>query len=227
MTSSSDARTGEPVLRGAQAESVTAASFGVNLRRDVPVDAAAVGRVKEAARTAGYAEGWAQGRREATVAAQAARDQAHAAEQGRTAEALAGLQGAFGALDRVVDGLEQQTAGAVEEFQDLIVRYALEIAEGVLGRELTQPDGRGFDALRRAMTAAPASGPATVRLHPDDYRTLTDSAPGGDYNYEGRLIRLRPDPGLQPGDAVAEVGSASVDATIAAAMNRVREVLQQ
>ena len=47
MSSSPDNR---PVLRGAVASDATAASFGVDLRRNVPVDSAVVERAKEAAR---------------------------------------------------------------------------------------------------------------------------------------------------------------------------------
>ena len=75
MSSSPDDRA--PVLRGSVAESAAAARFAVDLRRDVPVDSAPVERAKQEARTAGYAEGWAQGQRaaaaEAVVAAERAR----------------------------------------------------------------------------------------------------------------------------------------------------------
>jgi flagellar assembly protein FliH len=39
-------------------------------------------------------------------------------------------------------------------------------------------------------------------------------------------VHLRPDPGLKPGDAVADTGTTTVDASIAAAVRRAREALR-
>jgi flagellar assembly protein FliH len=222
MSSSPDDR---PVLRGAVAKEATAASFGVDLRRGVPADSAPVERAKDAARTAGYAEGWAQGQRAAAVEAQAARQRAQASEQAHDSRRAAALAQSVNALGRAVTGLETQLMPTLAELQELVLAHAFELAEAIIGRELAEPDGRGADALRRAMATAPDQGDITVRLHPDDYRNLVGSATDADYNYQGRPVFLRPDPGLRPGDAVAETGSTTVDASIAAAVQRAREVL--
>jgi flagellar assembly protein FliH len=76
------------------------------------------------------------------------------------------------------------------------------------------------------MNAAPEHGRIVVSLHPDDYRNLVGTEPGGDYNYQGRPVHLRPEPALHPGDAVAETGTTTVDASIAAAVQRAREALR-
>jgi flagellar assembly protein FliH len=226
MSSSPDWRPGKPVLRGGDAQQAARpAAFGVDLRKGVPPDSAAVARVKEEARTAGYAEGWAQGQREAAVAAAAAADQAAAAEQAYAAERAAALQQAVGALARAAAGLDARTAATVEEIQDLVAGYAVELAEAILARELTAESTRGAEAVRRAMSQAPASGAATVSLHPDDYRLLAEAAPDGEFLVDGRAVRLRSDAALRPGDAVAEIGAMTVDATIAAAVARAREAL--
>jgi flagellar assembly protein FliH len=222
MSSSPDNR---PVLRGAVASDATAASFGVDLRRNVPVDSAVVERAKEAARTAGYAEGWAQGQRAAAVVAQAAQQRALAAEQAHDARRAAALAQAVNALGRAVTGLEAQLMPTLTELQELVLAHAFELAEAIVGRHLADAPDRGADALRRAMAAVPENGEVVVRLHPDDYRNLVGSASEADYNYQGHPIHLRPDPGLRPGDAMAETGSTTVDATIVAAVQRAREVL--
>jgi flagellar assembly protein FliH len=223
MSSLPDGR--PPVLRGDLASEATAASFGVDLRRTAPVDSAPVERAKEAARTAGYAEGWAQGQRAAALAAQAAQDQAAAAEQAYDARRAAALAQGINAIGRAAAGLENQLLPTLAELQELIISHALELAEAILGRELADPDGRGTDAVRRAVAASPDSGDITVRLNPDDYRNIMGSATDADYNYEGRPVHLRPDPGLRPGDAVAETGSTTVDASIGTALQRAREAL--
>jgi flagellar assembly protein FliH len=76
------------------------------------------------------------------------------------------------------------------------------------------------------MTVAPTHGEIVVNLHPDDYRNLVGAATGADYDYQGRPVHLRPDPALRPGDAVAETGSTTVDASLASAVQRAREALR-
>jgi flagellar assembly protein FliH len=76
------------------------------------------------------------------------------------------------------------------------------------------------------MTAAPEHGDVVVSMHPEDFRNLVGENSGEDFDFGGRKIVLRPDPGLSPGDAVAETGTATVDATIAAAVERAREALR-
>jgi flagellar assembly protein FliH len=224
MSSSPDDRA--PVLRGSVAESAAAARFAVDLRRDVPMDSAPVERAKQEARTAGYAEGWAQGQRAAAAEAAVAAERALALEQAHEQRRAAALAQAVNALGRAVTGLEAQLMPTMTELQEAVLAHAFELAEAILGRAVDDPEGRGADALRRAMNAAPEHGAIVVSLHPDDYRELVGAATEADYNYEGRPVHLRPDPALQPGDAVAETGTTTVDASIAAAVHRAREALR-
>jgi flagellar assembly protein FliH len=222
MSSSPEWRPGEPVLRGGAAEQVNAVSFGVDLRRGVPADSEAVAKAKEEARTAGFAAGWAQGQREAAVAAQAAHDQQATAEQRRAAQRAAATEQAIVALGRAAAGLEARTAATVEQIENLIAEYAVQLAEAIVGRELADPAHRGVDAIRRVLADAPTTSPVTVSLHPDDHAALDNA---GEYEVDGRTVRLRPSPAVRPGDAVAEVGAMTIDATVAAAVARVREAL--
>ena len=224
MSSSPEDRA--PVLRGSVAESAAAARFAVDLRRGVPVDSAPVERAKQEARTAGYAEGWAQGQRAAAAEAVVAAERARALEQAHEQRRAAALAQAVNALGRAVTGLEAQLMPTMTELQEAVLAHAFELAEAIVGRAVDDPDGRGADALRRAMNAAPEHGEIVVSLHPDDYRNLVGSATDADYNYGGRPVRLRPDPALRPGDAVAETGTTTVDASIAAAVQRAREALR-
>jgi flagellar assembly protein FliH len=223
MSSSPDRH---PVLRGPLADTATAAEFAVDLRHDVPVDAAAVERVKQQARTAGYAEGWAQGQREAAVAADVATGRARTAELAHDQRRTAALARAVNALGRAVTELENQLMPTFTELQGVLLTHAFELAEAIVGRSLDDPQRRGADALRRAMGAAQEPGNVTVSLHPSDYESLVGAAGESDFEHEGRRVSLRPDPTLQPGDAIAETGAATVDATIAAAVARAREALR-
>jgi flagellar assembly protein FliH len=224
MSSSPESR--NPVLRGTVAESAAAARFAVDLRNDGPIDSEAVDRAKQAARTAGYAEGWAQGQREAAVVAEQAVVRQHAAEQVHDQRRAASLAQAVNALGRAVTELETQLMPTFSELQEVLLAHAFELAEAIVGRALDDPQGRGADALRRAMTAAPEATRLVVHLHPEDFQNLVGASGESEFEYEGRRVTLRPDPTLRPGDAVAETGMATVDATIAGAVARAREALR-
>lgn len=215
-----------PFLRGTDADSASAARFAVDLRRETPPDSAVVERAKKAARTAGYAEGWAQGQRAAAQEAEVAKERARAVEQAHDQRRASALAQSVNALGRAVTNLETQLMPTMHELQEAVLAHAFELAEAIIGRALDDPEGRGADALRRAMNAAPDQGDIVVTLHPDDYRNLVGSATDADYNYQGRPVHLRPDPALRPGDAVAETGTTTVDASIAAAVLRAREALR-
>ncbi|MDY7084785.1 MAG: FliH/SctL family protein [Actinomycetota bacterium] len=215
-----------PVLRGSMAESASAARFAVDLRTGLPSDSGSLDRVKQQARTAGYAEGWAQGQREAAAAAQNAQARAAAAEQAHEQRRATALAQAVNALGRAVTEHENQLMPTFAELQEVLLAHAFELAEAIVGRSLEDPQGRTVGALRRAMAAAPEAGSMVVSLHPDDYHTLVGDAGETDFEYEGRRVSLRPDASLRPGDAVAETGMATVDATIAAAVDRAREALR-
>ncbi|MGK5679438.1 FliH/SctL family protein [Actinoplanes sp. URMC 104] len=223
---SSSPENSRSVLRGSSAESATTARFAVDLRTGLPADGDSLDRAKQQARTAGYAEGWAQGQREAAVAAQNAAARATAAEQAHEQRRATALVQAVNALGRAVTELENQLMPTFAELQDVLLAHAFELAEAIVGRTLDDPQGRTVDALRRAMAAAPETGALVVSLHPDDFHTLVGESGEADFEYEGRRVRLRPDPALRPGDAVAETGMATVDATIAAAVARAREALR-
>lgn len=223
---SSSPENGSPVLRGAVAESAAAARFGVDLRTGLPADGNSLDRAKQSARTAGYAEGWAQGQREAAAAAQNSAARAAATEQAFEQRRASALAQAVNALGRAVTEHENQLMPTLTELQEVLLAHAFELAEAIVGRSLDDPQGRTVSAVRRAMAATPEAGTLIVSLHPDDYHTLVGEAGEKEFDYEGRQVRLRPDEALRPGDAVAETGMATVDATIAAAVARAREALR-
>ncbi|MGX6607780.1 FliH/SctL family protein [Micromonosporaceae bacterium Da 78-11] len=224
MSSSPENR--NQVIRGAVAETAAAARFTVDLRHEAPIDSVPVERAKQEARTAGYAEGWAQGQREAAVEAQAAAARARIAEQAHDQRRAAALAQAINALGRAVTELENQLMPTFTELQEVLLAHAFELAEAIIGRTLDDPQGRGADALRRAMATAPEAGHLLVNLHPDDFHNLVGASGEADFEYEGRRVSLRPDATLRPGDATAETGTTTVDATVTAAVARAREALR-
>jgi len=225
MSSSPEPR--NPVIRGAVAEGAAAAKFARNLRGATSSESAeGIERALEQARTTGYAEGWAQGQRESAVAAEEAAARATLTEQAHDQRRAAALAQAVNALGRAVTALESQLMPTFAELQEVLLAHAFELAEAIVGRSLDDPQRRTADALRRAMAAAPESGQLVVSLSPEDYQTLVGADGTDDFDYEGRHVSLRPSAALRPGDAIAETGMTSVDATIASAVARAREALR-
>jgi len=182
-----------------------------------------VEKARASAVAAGYAEGWAQGVREAKAAAEVAEARARATEDQHARDRAAALEQAVGAVLAAADQLAQKAVPVLADLEDIVVRGAVQLAEALLGRALAESTEPGLDALRRAMALAPDGGTPTVRLHPADLATL--SAPDGEYAIGGRTVILRADPALSPGDAIAEQGATTVDARLSTALDRVRAEL--
>lgn len=176
-------------------------------------------RTHEAARAQGYAAGWAEGRRVALADAQAAEAERIVRHEADHAEDLARQRQALAALAAATDRLTHTLHRLADELSGEAVELALRIAEAVVGREVELAVDPGADALRRAMTEVPPVVPVLVRMHPAD-RALVDLTAFGE-----RDITLVDDPTLAPGDALVETEDGVVDATVAAALARVREVL--
>jgi flagellar assembly protein FliH len=158
------------------------------------------------------------------VAAQATRE--HVAAQVRQEADIQGLrvEQALVAISLAVADLERQMLPVAAEFENLIVETAFTLAEAIIGREPALATEPGRDAMARALALAPSGRPVTVRLHPADHETVTGGQPGP-VEIEGRSVMLLADPSLQPGDAIAECDATIIDARIAPALARAREVL--
>lgn len=174
---------------------------------------------RAAARAQGYATGWAEGRRAAEEQTRDAieRDaRERAADRERQAAEHAAAMAAL-------EGAAQQLRAAVEDvagtMESAVVELALQISEAVLGREVATSADPGADAVRRALRLLPDGAIATVHLNPEDRARLDPSTFGG------LTLRLVDDPTLARGDALVETDQSVVDATMGAALARVREVL--
>jgi flagellar assembly protein FliH len=176
-------------------------------------------RSRDAARAQGYAAGWAEGRSVALARAELTEQQRAGDREAAHAQALAAQQCAADALAKAADQYAGATTDLLDALADQAVDLALRIAEAVLGREIQTATDPGGDALRRALTLVPPATPVIVRLHPEDRARLDLTV------LDGRPVSFVDDPALGRGDAVVETESGVVDATVGAALDRVREVL--
>ena len=182
-------------------------------------------RAREDARAEGYSVGWAAGQRAAAAASAEQIARMVAEEEALLTAYAARLDDALGALQRAAADLERRSVPSVEHSVDLIAAAAYNVAEAVVGRELSTATEAGLDAVRRALCEAPHSaGTVVVRLNPQDAAELASLAEGR-VQVDGRMVTVVQDGSLRSGDAVAECDSTTLDARIAPALARVKEIL--
>ncbi len=163
---------------------------------------------------AGYAAGLRRAAAEAAVRDEQQRSQqaaSRAADLARTDHAVAVLQAAAG-------DLVARTAPVLAEADAQLVAAAIDLAEMILGRELSDAPSGARAALARALSASDSSDVVAVRLHPDDAALVTPEA-------ERAGVSVAADARLRRGDAVAVYPDGELDARIGTALGRARAVL--
>lgn len=210
------------VLRGAAAAAIRGVSMDADLSLLRPFNAGVVTTAEEAEEAArvlrqeasrvGYEDGYAAG---SAAAADEMRAQA--------AAAAARLDAAVAALELAATQLARHQQVVVADMEQRTTDVAVEIAEAILRREIASCDAPVRDAIARALQLAPPRVDAIARVHPDDAAALTELGEGqiaGD-----RTVSVIADGSVEPGGCVLEVGPCRIDAQIAPALQRVREVL--
>jgi flagellar assembly protein FliH len=157
----------------------------------------------------GYDEGFRAGRAEGLAAGRA----------GAAAE-IAGVTARLEALARslaeAAEDLRRRQALELTGLEDALARTALDLAAAVVGRELQLSATPGADALARALALVPAGSVAVARLHPDDVASVGDVP---------AALTMIPDPAIEPGGCILEVGDSRIDAQLGPALDRVRAAL--
>jgi flagellar assembly protein FliH len=210
---------GVRIVRGAAAAGATMSPFTAVEDLDEPLtDDELTARLtpgerlrREELAERGYEEGRAEGRRDGYEAGRA--EALH--------ELAAHAASSVSALQQAVQALQQRDAVALDELDDQVAGFALDLVATILDRELATSSDPGRDAIARALAFVPDRGNIVARLHPDDLALLgsvTDLAPGRD-------IELVPDAGIERGGCTVDVGACRIDAQLSPAMARVADVL--
>lgn len=171
------------------------------------------------ARLIGFASGHREGRR-------AGHEEGFAAgyDEGRTAaraEAAERLEQLTGAVSAALAERGADWDRTSELVASQVVSLAMEVATAVVGREISSLDDAGLVALERALRVLPetrGTDGAVLRLHPDDAEDFGGHPAVPD-------VRVIADPTVEPGGCRLQVGDTDVDAGIADALQRVRELL--
>jgi flagellar assembly protein FliH len=132
--------------------------------------------------------------------------------QDRINAAVAGLAAAARTLD-------EHTIVALASVQDVIAATAIELAEAIIGRELSDGDTSARSALARALSQVDAAVVHVVRMNPADLAVLDASA------RDTAGVRFVADATLSRGDAVTEVADGYLDARIGTALARAKAAL--
>jgi flagellar assembly protein FliH len=182
---------------------------------------------RDDARAAGYAMGWAQGARDAhaRMMAEAAhlRARTDELEERRVADVSRGLR----ALEQAANDLEQRSVPAIEHLEETVIEMAVAIAQAVLGHELRRRNDRVIiQAMARILALVPSNEPVTLRLAPEDHATLAVHEVIATLS-PTRQITIVAAPELAPGDVVATCAATEIDARVAPALERIREVLSR
>lgn len=175
-------------------------------------------------RAAGYAAGWAAGARAAAEQATALRRRLE--EEQAEAEAVRAAEHAalVAALERACAAAAARTAPVLVDAQRRLQSAALELAETLIGAELSDGERSARVALDRALAVPPELGLHTIRLSPADaHRIQVAVDEGGATLPEGVMVLA--DPSLTPGDAISVHETGYLDARLGAAVARVREIV--
>ena len=171
---------------------------------------------RAAARSQGYAVGWAQGRREATESARLAAAEAEQRHVTEEARREAEHRTVVAALEATTAELTRALAAVCEHVEEQATSLALDLTRELVGHEVTHGGAAGQHVVRRALALMPERSVARLRLHPDVAATVTGT---------GEAVSVVADPTLGLGDAVVETDEQVVDLRVATALDRLREVL--
>ncbi|HVC69126.1 MAG TPA: FliH/SctL family protein [Acidimicrobiales bacterium] len=195
------------MLRGEAGRRATTETFGLHLPDAVRRPSVPTADPFAAARAAGFAEGFQAGLADAAAGDEAART----AQTSRLSDALITAAAAA----------RSHRADAVALAEQEAVRLAFELAEALLGREISLSSSLSIDAVTRAVALVPKGDDLVVRLHPDDVITpdeLQALVPDAS-------VKVVIDPEVELGGCVVEAGPCRIDAQVGPAMERARALI--
>lgn len=175
------------------------------------------------ARTRGYAEGFAEGRRIALDEARVRQTaDAERLQQERDAHAVR-YSSALAAFEDARSALADRVATASALSADRIEELAVELAVTILGAELSDPARSAAHALRRALAEMPVDRWTRVAVHPRDGEILRADA---DAVAALHGVEMVDDASVSPGGAIVQIADGAVDVRIAEALRRAGAALR-
>jgi flagellar assembly protein FliH len=176
-------------------------------------------RIETQSRTRGHAAGYAAGLRAAEkelLEQQGARDAEHA-EAMRAGRAA--IERALAVLAAAARAADARLVPVLQESEHALAAAAIDLAEAVLGHELSDGDRSARAALGRALGTVSSTELSSIRMNPADLALI-------DAELRARAgVELIADASLQRGDAIASMPDGYLDARIGTALSRARAAL--
>ncbi|WP_223692959.1 FliH/SctL family protein [Leifsonia poae] len=176
-----------------------------------------------AARSRGFATGYAEGLRAAATEQAAWISQAEARQEQERVDAGDRRSQNVALLRAAALELSGCTLPPLAEVDAALVSAAFELAEAVVGAALADRVAAARAAIVRVLEADTGAIVSRVRLNPDDIRALGDDAIA-ELTADGALTVVA-DPALASGDAIGELPDGWLDARIGTALARAREAI--
>jgi flagellar assembly protein FliH len=167
----------------------------------------------------GHSSGYAAGLRAAETEYRKKVEQLETGFAARAERQRAEAEHVLGVLHSAVQALHARYAPVLSAAEDVLAAAAIELAEAVLGQELSDGETSARSALARALAGAPAEEIITVRMNPADLAVLA----GTDISTAGATLTADPD--LAPGDAIAVLPDGFLDARLSTALARAKQAL--
>ncbi len=167
----------------------------------------------------GHSAGYTAGLRAAEAEYRKKAEQLDTVFSARSEQQRAESDRILAVLNSAVRALHARNAPVLSAAEDVLAAAAVELAEAVLGEELSDGEKSARSALERALSAAVPSEIVTVRMNPADLAVL------GGTDMSNAEVRLTADPSLAPGDAIAVLPDGFLDARIGTALARAKQAL--
>lgn len=173
------------------------------------------------AKAAGYAQGFNQGAAQAAAEAEDRARQHIAEHEALMAQVRSAADQGIAALASAASAVSAVEVATVEQARAELHAAAVELAEAILGRELSTATDSARVALERVAASPVAGKVIEVRLHPDEHAAATTLVEQGTAPLPAQAT-LVADPTLTPGQVIATYPNGHLDASIATALDRAR-----
>lgn len=176
---------------------------------------------REEARRRGYTAGYADGRQKADAEA---REAAASADALRAAQAQAHAEAvsrALAALTTAQESYATSAASLAGVTEDKVIALAVELAEAIIGAELSDTVQAALNAAARSSRVAVSHPSAVVALNPGDLSVLDGL---------GELpetVTFESSVEIAPGDSAVHLPDGEVDLRVSTAIARVRDTISR
>lgn len=170
-------------------------------------------------RASGHAAGYAAGLRAASSELAERTARLDAEHEAAVVHGRARVERAVAMLGAAARALDERTLPLIERSQDALATAAIELAEAILGSELSRHEDSARTAMTRALAQADPSSVRVVRMNPVDLAGLDEDT------IAATGVLFAPDDSLDRGDAVTEFEVGYLDARISSALARAKAAI--